>query len=464
MPIEWTSGDRLLVRGIARVRGDHVDAGSRRDWWVVSLDGAQHNLTANMSEPPGRIWAREDQELFVGTAGGEVWAVRPDSGAIENLTRKLQAPIKEIRWPKRALDNSQYARPGETYQRIYITAVEKCREETYELHLATGQISKLAPPDHAATLMAVSPNRETLYVRDDLEGLKLWSVNSSATQRLVDVNAHLRDVAKPIYRKVQYTSLDGEPLIGWLVLPADYRAGERYPLITYVYLGHVQRDVEPVHELHAFSDLFPVSRGYAVLRVSMPHAASGSPFDPMMTLPNGVLPAVDKAVELGVADPNRLCLLGASMGGYSVFGLLTQTNRFAAGAAMAGFSNLTSMYGRFAAHGRYTDFPHYDSGRSFMESIAMRAPPWKEAGRYFRNSPISYVDRVQTPLLIIHNDLDYVSIQQSEEFFFALHRQGKRVRFVRYWGEGHVLKSPANIEDAWGQILNWFGQNRKSHH
>lgn len=146
MPIEWTSGDRLLVRGIARVRGDHVDAGSRRDWWVVSLDGAQHNLTANMSEPPGRIWAREDQELFVGTAGGEVWAVRPDSGAIENLTRKLQAPIKEIRWPKRALDNSQYARPGETYQRIYITAVEKSREETYELHLTTGQISKLAPP------------------------------------------------------------------------------------------------------------------------------------------------------------------------------------------------------------------------------------------------------------------------------------------------------------------------------
>ncbi len=63
---------------------------------------------------------------------------------------------------------------------------------------------------------------------------------------------------------------------------------------------------------------------------------------------------------------------------------------------------------------------------------------------------------MQTPLLIIQGDRDYVPVQQGEEVFTALYRQGKRAEFVRYWGEGHVLESPANIRDMWQRILAWF--------
>lgn len=82
--------------------------------------------------------------------------------------------------------------------------------------------------------------------------------------------------------------------------------------------------------------------------------------------------------------------------------------------------------------------------------------PRKDLGRYLRNSPICFVDRVQTPLMIIQGDMDYIPIQQSEEFFISLCRQGKRAEFVRYWGEGHILQSPANIRDMWRRICAWF--------
>ncbi len=88
----------------------------------------------------------------------------------------------------------------------------------------------------------------------------------------------------------------------------------------------------------------------------------------------------------------------------------------------------------------------------------MGGPPWQDAQRYVRNSPLFQAERVETPLLIIQGDMDYVPLQQGEQFFSALYRQGKRARFVRYWGEGHVFQSPANIRDMWEEVYGWFDE------
>jgi dipeptidyl aminopeptidase/acylaminoacyl peptidase len=110
----------------------------------------------------------------------------------------------------------------------------------------------------------------------------------------------------------------------------------------------------------------------------------------------------------------------------------------------------------------YGDFPHellIVPPKAETGQLWMGSPPWIEPMRYVRNSPIFQADRVRTPLLIIQGDEDYVPIQQGEEFFTALYRHGKRARFVRYWGEGHVLESPANIRDLWAQIYRWLEEN-----
>ena len=91
-----------------------------------------------------------------------------------------------------------------------------------------------------------------------------------------------------------------------------------------------------------------------------------------------------------------------------------------------------------------------------VETSGMGSPPWADLQRYIRNSPLTYADRIETPLLIIQGDLDFVPIQQGEEMFTALYRQNKRAEFVRYWGEDHLLSSPANIRDMWNRIYLWL--------
>lgn len=86
-------------------------------------------------------------------------------------------------------------------------------------------------------------------------------------------------------------------------------------------------------------------------------------------------------------------------------------------------------------------------------------PPWTDTERYIRNSPIFSVDRMKAPLMIVQGDQDYVPISQGEEMFSALSRLGRKTRFIRYWGEGHVLGKAANIEDLWNNIGEWLDEH-----
>jgi dipeptidyl aminopeptidase/acylaminoacyl peptidase len=183
--------------------------------------------------------------------------------------------------------------------------------------------------------------------------------------------------------------------------------------------------------------------------------------DPYMELTKGVLPAVDRTIELGIADPDRVAVMGHSFGGFSAVGLVTLTTRFKAAVSLAGLSDFISFYGTFDIRDRYEPYPQEHLFRQFLAEtgqLGMGNPPWRDIGHYLRNSPIFYVDRIRTPILIVQGDMDLVSIGQGEELFTALDRENKRARFVRYWGEGHMLSSPANITDLWKQIYAWLDE------
>jgi dipeptidyl aminopeptidase/acylaminoacyl peptidase len=207
------------------------------------------------------------------------------------------------------------------------------------------------------------------------------------------------------------------------------------------------------------------AHGYAVLLPSIPIDTAGQGREAYKEIPNGTLPAVDKAIEMGIADPARLGIMGHSYGGYATFCLITQTNKFRAAVALAGLADYSSYYGEFTLTKRYTDtsleFPRamFDVEATSSINLGLGNPPWKNRELYLRNSPLSYVQRVETPLMIIHGDMDIaVPIDQAEQFFSALYRQNKRARFVRYWGEGHMLDSPANIRDMWQRIYAWLDE------
>ncbi|RZA19597.1 MAG: hypothetical protein EOP02_18875 [Proteobacteria bacterium] len=95
-------------------------------------------------------------------------------------------------------------------------------------------------------------------------------------------------------------------------------------------------------------------------------------------------------------------------------------------------------------------------------ALGIDETPWEAPQRYLHNSPLYRVKAIQAPLLLMHGDLDYVHIGQSEAMFMALKAEGKTAEFVRYWGEDHVYESAGNIRDAFERIVGWLDRHAQS--
>ncbi|MGB9409215.1 MAG: prolyl oligopeptidase family serine peptidase [Terracidiphilus sp.] len=467
--LEWTANGDLILRAAKRIGDVKPDVSTRRDWWLVAKDGTQRCLTEGIKTVPQELWPQDGRQAFVGLADGKIWRILPASGKVEDLTARFVPKIANISWPSGANNEgiSEYRHQGQTYSQIIFSAQEVEAFSPYLLELGSDRITPIEKPVPSARLVAYESSVNTgIFYASDRNGLQVWrrDLRNSKSTELMEANGFLRDIAEGTFKSIEYTSLNGQKLKAWLLLPVNYQSGKRYPLVTWVYAGWMAGERPPsitIANSTCLNEQILAAHGYAVLLPSMPLTPEGTADDPMLRLPEGVLPAVDKVIEMGIADPNRLFLIGQSFGGYSTYGLVTQTDRFKAAVSLAGMSDLISLYGQFDARMRYTDYPQENLFMAaLMESAQVRMgnPPWKDLGRYIRNSPITYVYRVQTPLMIIQGDMDYVAMQQGEEFFTSLYRQGKRAKFVRYWGEGHVLESPANIRDMWSQIFNWFDE------
>jgi dipeptidyl aminopeptidase/acylaminoacyl peptidase len=461
-PFAWASKNALLLYA-------KRPEGKRSDWWLVSRGAEPKNITASLKDErvPGSLMAEAGKDTLIGVADGHVWRFRVDGSAPQDLTPPAGASssekINSIVWPvENTLDSLNASE-------VILGTGDGEFISLYRLSLSNGELKPLAKPAEFASLVARSAKTGALIFNGssrDGDWLWLGKKDSDQYSELTHLNSFLSGVAEGKLKLIEYLSLEHKPLKAWLILPIDYKEGVKYPMVTWVYAGSVMSDVRKpflsrLDDPHALNMQLFAMHGYALLFPSMPLSAEGATSDPLLDLTNGVLPAVDKVVEMGIADSDRVGLMGQSYGGFSTYGLITQTHRFHAAASLAGLSDLFSLYGQFDARMRYTQFPQenifmmwlFENGQARMGHA-----PWDDLGRYLRNSPIFYVERVDTPLLIIQGDMDYVAMQQGEEFFNALYRQGKRAEFVRYWGEGHVLESPANITDMWQKLFAWFDE------
>jgi dipeptidyl aminopeptidase/acylaminoacyl peptidase len=144
-------------------------------------------------------------------------------------------------------------------------------------------------------------------------------------------------------------------------------------------------------------------------------------------------------------------VFGHSYGGYSALSLVTNTNRFRAAVMSGGFADLFAFYGEVQDSG-------LDAWTTWVENDAqMGGPPWLYRDRYVENSPIFHLDRVRTPLLILHGaDDPSVRAFYGMQVFSYLRRLGQEVEVRRYRGEGHVVQARDNIADYWTSVLRWF--------
>lgn len=260
-------------------------------------------------------------------------------------------------------------------------------------------------------------------------------------------------VEAPIGRSevITWRSADGQPVEGIVTYPVGYQKGTRVPLLVIVHGGPTGvftntfvGNASP-HPVAAFA-----SQGYAVLRVN-PRGSGG--YGRSFRYANladwgggdyrDILTGVDHVIGMGVADAQRLGVMGWSYGGFMTSWIVTQTKRFKAASAGAAVTNLISMTGT-------TDIP------DFIPDY-FKGDFWRVFDSWRAHSPVLNVNGVTTPTLLQHGEADVrVPISQSYEFYNALKRQGVTTNLTVYPRQPHGFVEPKMTLDAAKANIEWF--------
>ena len=290
---------------------------------------------------------------------------------------------------------------------------------------------------------------------------EIWRLDLTTGEAscLASLNPSLQGHQFGSKRLVEFLDADGERRQASLLLPPDYVGDRQVPMLVIVYGGTVGSQ-----RIHSFglrpclclADAYLyASHGYAVLLPDIPLG----PRDPRRGIPRSVVPAVNRVVELGIADPERIGVLGNSYGGYSVLALITQTEMFSAAVSSAGIVNLTSFYGALSDAGETNWLGWCESGQARLGGSL-----WENRDAYIENSSLFYLDRVTTPLLMFSGGDDPGAFAQASETFSALRRLGQRVELRNYKGEGHWPGSwsEPNLRDVLDRTIAWFDEHLKA--
>lgn len=482
-PFEWTGSGELLFRAPRLMKGARPVVSAPQEWRVLERSGRTRPLLKEVRPLPDALQAIDNGRAFIGLVEGDLWRIDSVTGTARNLTGSFAPQVVKFHSHLRGARGQSYLilqtsdpKSGVNRMRLRVGFPVLELSSEYAFNTATEETTPLVRPVPHAKFTDFNPNTmSSIYVVNDQEGSFLWRGEAGGqAEQLVAINVFLKSIVKHETRYVEYVSNNGEKLRALLHLPVGYQPGRSYPLVVECDLGSYSlvggetsnfdllkpESFDPPVATHsansASNGVFFSAAGYAYMFASWPSTSMDDVGRANLLLgTNGVNPAVDEVIRQGVADPDRLFLYGHSTGGWSAFALATQTNRFKATIAASGWVDQIATGLSLGYAYRYSDNP-FDSmtvGQYLKTRIAL--PFWRNADLLRRNSPLSYVDRVQTPMMIIASDLDGM-MPQSEMFFSALVQQRKPAEFIRYWGEGHDNRTPANGRDQWQRMLAWF--------
>ena len=459
----WSPDSRSLAY-VSQGRG-HPD-----QLWVVPADGsgeptdlaAGEDLRLSKDEDVPR-WSADGERLYrlakggywecVADGGGRRWIAAGTEDERQQLLCWVQRPREWVCWHPKNEVLLQLARHTQT-KHLLLT----------ELNLSSGQTEVLA--ELAKGLvgschgMEVVPDGSAVYLLLQAADhpAELWRFRDGfrKAQRLASFNPDLDEMPLGTSRLVTWRGADGTQQEGTLLLPPQYVEGQALPTIVEVYggaLGSRHQHVFGGSEVMVYGQLL-ASRGYAVFYPDMPLEER----DRLRQLPGLVLPAINRLIDLGIADPQRLGLMGNSFGSYCALALLTQTDRFQAAVVSAVYANLTSVYGALDEHGHSRLLGWCETGQARLGGSL-----WERRDAYVENSPLFYLDRVTTPLLLASGTLQAEEAAQAGEVFSALRRLGQRVELRLYEGEDHAPGewSEPSHRDFAERVVQWFATHLK---
>ncbi len=429
------------------------------DAYIVDIEtGITRNLTENLDlgrehKPP--LWTVGSEALLC-IANGEIWKVPLNEGTIRNLSENFEFSVHDVFYP------SEGYTPWTVDNAITINTSD---QGFYRLSLTDETITFL----HKDENRIVHANRfhqdvaeetgEFIYVvESNREPQNIWMSGPAfeSPRQITDINPHLKTIDFGRSELIEWTLEDGRTVKGILVLPPEASEENPAPMIVSVYAGD---EPSGLINIFAFGEnvggahpgMFG-SQGYALFLPDFPVPK----IEPSKQFSNVLLPGIDAAIATKKVDPERLGVIGHSYGGYTVNVLITQTTRFKAAVAIASISNLISGYLMEPDTGLSTGW--YETGGGGMGGTL-----WEFPQRYIDGSPIFHLDKVETPLLLIHGDQDFIPFEQAQEMFIGLAHLEKEVVLLKYkeadhW---HGFWSNEKLVDYWERVLNWFDEYLK---
>jgi dipeptidyl aminopeptidase/acylaminoacyl peptidase len=374
----------------------------------------------------------------------DLYAMPVEGGAMRNLTSSWDLLPGE---PELSADG----------RFVYFGSGTGTAAQLFRVPLAGGTVEQITQgPRRLAGFSFSSDGARIAYTAaDSTHPSEVFSARSDGSEerKLSAVNdALLRDVELQPAELLRYTSRDGTPVEGLLILPRGYDTGRAgTPLILSIHggpHGAYSNDFNFQFQLWA-------ANGYAVLATN-PRGSTGYGEKFLWATWGGgwgnldsedVLAGVDAALKKHRFDEARLGVSGYSYGGFLTDWLITQTPRFAAAISGAGISNWISDYGT-------ADIPRTKESEFF-------GPPWEARSKelLLRQSPIFYAANVKTPTLFLHGESDHrVPIEQAEQMYLALRKRRVPSRFIRYPDTSHGGWSPWNMVHRHDQELRWWAE------
>ncbi|NNM34937.1 MAG: S9 family peptidase, partial [Gemmatimonadetes bacterium] len=290
---------------------------------------------------------------------------------------------------------------------------------------------------------------------DDPPDLLLAGPDLGDVTRITEINPFRGDYAWSRAELVDFQSETGRALQAVLHYPVGYDPGARVPMIVYTYeiLSSQLHVFENPNERDYYNFTRWTQEGYAVLLPDIVYRWR----EPGPSAVESVRAAVARVVEMGVADPDRVGLIGHSWGGYQATYLPTRTDIFAASVAGAPLTDFVSFMGALHWNPGLPELSHWETGQARME-----VPFWEDPEAHRRSSPIHGVQDLETPLLMAFGNEDgVVDWDQGTEFYNFARRAGKQMVLLVYEGEDHGFRGEANQIDYHRRILEWFGHYLK---
>lgn len=379
-------------------------------------------------------WTKDDKHFLI-YDHYDIWRIDPgaERGPV-NLTQG-----RSLRWRYRyiSLDKDlEYLSPDTSILVKVFDEKDKSSGYGY-LNIADGNFRMLekGPYEYTTRIIKAKASQKIIFTRSSFTqfpDLILSNTQLKDQMRISHANPQQSEYNWGTIELVKWTDPLGREIHGMLVKPENFDPSKKYPMIVNFYersSHRLHRHPAPYPHRSTINYSYYASRGYVIFNPDIIYTRGYPGKSCEMAVNSGV----DMILQKGFVDPHRMGLQGHSWGGYQIAHLLTLTDRFRCAEAGAPVVNMVSAYGGIRWGSGMSRMFQYERTQSRLGYTL-----WERPDLYLENSPIFNIDKVETPVLILHNDKDgAVPWYQGIEYFVALRRLGKPAWLLNYNDEPH---------------------------